>query len=144
MITAMHDHDAKMLEAHQAITNSYIGGPDLYARTEFTCGLCATFAASLHDRTGWNIYAEYERNGDIVHVWCINEDGKAVDINGTHISSWAKTPFSESTPFAIKPLLRSECNSISQNAVDDFRWANEIIDDYPELYGCSKLTSPRL
>lgn len=143
MITAMHDYDAKMLEAHQAITNSYNGGPDLYARTEFTCGLCATFAAALHDRTGWNISAEYESNGDIVHVWCVNEDGKAVDINGTHNSAWAKTPFSETTPHLIKPLSRSECNSTSHNAENDFEWANEIINSHSDLYGCGKSLEPK-
>ena len=134
-MAGLDEYEAKMLARHKATTGSSdIAGPDLHARTEFTCGLCATFAAALHDRTGWDIAAEFENSDDIAHVWCVNENGNAVDINGVHSKAWARTPFSGGKPGKIAPYPRSECNSTSPHAESDFQWANEILDAHPELY----------
>lgn len=141
-MTEFDAHEAQMLQKHRATTGSELDGPDLHARTEFTCGLCAVFAAALHDRMGWDIVAEYENEEDIAHVWCVNDSGKAVDINGVHPTSWARTPFSEAKPGRIAPYSRSDCDSSSPDTDNEFQWANEIIDAHLELYECDPFPKP--
>lgn len=142
----MDEHDVQMLARHKATTGSELDGPDLNARFEFTCGRCAVLAAAIHDRTGWEIFAEFgdETDFDVEHVWVVNDYGRAVDINGVHSSNWAKTPFSDKEPKRIAPFPRNECTSDFPSDRDDFAWANEILDTHPELYSLTMLPTLNL
>jgi hypothetical protein len=57
----------------------------------FMEGYCGYFALALHDLTGWEVVMELNgRDGN--HVWCRNDQGRAVDIRGVHRTGYAVFP----------------------------------------------------
>lgn len=138
----MDDYELKLFEQHKNITGYENIGPVYHARSEFTCGLCGVFAAALHDKTGWKIFAEYENEIliDIVHIWVVNESDQAVDINGTHRTNFAATPFTDlkQKNRYILPFARDQC--MNDNCHVEYQWATEIISEFSSLYGIENAT----
>lgn len=105
-------------------------GLDEFVRTEFTCGGCGYLALALHDLTGWPIRAF----GDD-HIWVINPQGRAVDINGVHPEDYALTQWDDGVaPGQAQDIdpetLRSELQDSGM-----LKWAREIIEHFPEHFG---------
>jgi hypothetical protein len=110
---------------------------DNYTVSEFTCGGCGAFATALHDRTGWRIMAEYEPGPEvwIAHVWVVNPDGRAVDIQGIHDDEWAPTCFSGDAPAGrVVAITRDEAADKDEGPGSHFEWACEILDAWPERF----------
>jgi hypothetical protein len=115
---------------------------DENAVVEFTTAGCGYLAVALHDITGWPLYAEYEihRPDDVTHIWVLNDEGLAVDINGVHGNRWARTKYSGVEPGPISPVGRAE----AIGSDDDFlAWARELITAFPEHFGLPTCT-PRV
>lgn len=116
--------------------DSQVAPVDEHAIVEFTTGACGYLAVALHDMTGWPVRAEYEHppwDSDIAHIWVVNDDGFAVDINGVHGTSWAKTRYSSSVPGPISSIGREEALG---KCDEDFQaWARELIADNPDHFG---------
>jgi len=71
---------------------------DDYTKTEFQTGGCYALAQLISIITGWTLFVEVEKNSNnlsIIHAFCVNDDGFAVDINGIHSEDYAKTDFSD-------------------------------------------------
>ncbi len=109
---------------------------DEHAIIEFTTGACGYLAVVLHDMTGWPLRVEFEHpphGADIAHIWVLNDDGLAVDINGVHATAWAKTKYSEDKPGQMQPIDREEALGLADE--DFLSWARELIADNPEHFG---------
>lgn len=111
---------------------------DAITITEFNCGACGDFAAVLHDLTGWPIKAEFHPKGDIEHVWVVNPDGRAVDVNGVHQDDLAVTPYSTPARERTAWISRNEASSESRFAVQNRQWAKALLDRYPEMFGLAE------
>lgn len=108
---------------------------DEFTISEFNCGACGDLAAVLHDMTGWPISAEFDRAGDIEHVWVTNPDGCAVDINGVHETGRAITPYSEAKAGRIDEISRQQASSENEHAQEFRSWASELVARYPDRFG---------
>ncbi|MDW9478973.1 hypothetical protein GOB57_09795 [Sinorhizobium meliloti] len=108
---------------------------DEFTITEFNCGACGDFAAALHDLTGWPIKAEFHPNGDIEHVWVVNPEGRAVDVNGIHQDDMPVTPYSAPVRARTAWLPRNEASSNSRFAEQNRKWAKALLNRYPEMFG---------
>jgi hypothetical protein len=109
---------------------------DEHAIVEFTTGGCGYLAVVLHDLTGWQLWAEYEKaphGGDIAHIWALNDDGFAVDINGVHEGRWAKTKYSDPEPGWIAMVDRAFV--LERHDAEYSEWAAEIVAENPEHFG---------
>lgn len=114
---------------------------DEYAISEFTCGYCCEFACALHDLTGWPIYAEFSdhTNEDLIHAWVQTPNGRAVDINGVHSGSWARTKFSGSAPMEIRHVSREDAEGKFAQAHEYREWAASIIGSDPKRFQLNEL-----
>jgi hypothetical protein len=112
---------------------------DDHAIVEFTTGACGYLAVALHDLTGWSIFAEYEHppyTEDIAHIWVVNEDGLAVDVNGVHSTAWAKTKYSGKKPGRIAAISRSEALGTPNQKDQEYSdWALELIQANESHFG---------
>ena len=109
---------------------------DDHAIVEFTTGACGYLAVVLHDLTGWPLRVEYEHppsEGDVAHIWVVNDDGKAVDINGVHSGSWAKTKYSGPIPGRISVISRA--GALGREDPGYMEWAKELIEVNPGHFG---------
>lgn len=111
-------------------------GIDNFVRAEFSAGYCAYLARALHEVTGWPVMAELDSRGlgHIEHVWVVNHQGKAVDINGVHPSDYARTKYSEPTPGKIIQVPNIE----RQAPEDDYGvldWARQLVELFPKHFG---------
>lgn len=107
-------------------------GIDEFVRTEFMTGGCYALAVALHDKTGWPIQANFDAYGDVNHVWVIRPDGAAVDINGVHDTSVAKTKYDlDGTP-PSGPEPYPADDPVDQ---DMLAWARQLIDGFPDHFG---------
>lgn len=108
---------------------------DEFTRTEFVCGACGDFAAVLHDLTGWPLRAGLDKQGDIEHVWVLNAEGRAVDVNGVHDTDLAATPYSVPSRDRTISISRSKVTSDDRWAKSNRHWASDLIKRYPEIFG---------
>lgn len=49
---------------------------------EYSYGKCMWLALALHDRYGWDIHAQLDKDGSIAHAYVKRPDGKEVDVCG--------------------------------------------------------------
>lgn len=108
---------------------------DDFTRTEFNCGACGDFASALHDLTGWSIMAEFSGVDDIEHIWVVNDEGRAVDVNGIHDDGVAITPYSIPNRNRVLPIERHEAVSDDDYSLRNRYWAHALIKRFPELFG---------
>jgi len=97
------------------------------AAAVFQGGDCGTFAYALHQRTGWQAMASEN------HVWLVNPDGKAVDINGVHETDMIRLPGDEG--LTVHPHRISERDVQDR---DNLAWANQIIANHPSRFGIAE------
>jgi hypothetical protein len=108
---------------------------DYHTRTEFTCGYCCSLAAVLHDLTGWPIRAHVDADDEVVHAWVVNEEGRAVDINGIHPGGIAATKYSAIGKAArVRPMDRNDLTSESSAAQEVEEWALELARSHPKHF----------
>jgi hypothetical protein len=108
---------------------------DEHAIVEFTTGACGYLAVVLHDLTGWQLWAEYEKephDGGIAHIWVLNDESRAVDINGVHEGHWAKTKYSDPKPGRIAMIDRA--SALERLDAEYSDWAAEIVAENPEHF----------
>lgn len=123
-------------------------GIDNLVRSEFSTGGCGYLALALTEKTGWPVVAETSEDGDIEHIWCVNANGMAVDINGVHPEAFAQSKFNdpEWRPNKIMPHdmvgKRGKVIPISCETLDGFcheqmtmDWAREIVELFPSHFG---------
>ena len=108
---------------------------DEFTVVEFNCGACGDLAAVLHDRTGWPIMAELDAEGDVEHIWVVDDDGRAIDINGIHPDGRAVTPYSSPGSGRIVPMSRAEASGAGRHCVENREWAMALVARYPENFG---------
>lgn len=101
---------------------------------EFTCGLCAELAVTLHLRHGWPLYAEWADDGGLYHAWVVNDAGRAVDINGVHDSAHARTFYDPDT--RVAPTTLDALDAMGLNA-EGLAWAEEILAARSDLVSTS-------
>lgn len=118
-------------------------GIDNFVRTEFTCGSCGYLALALHEVTGWPIMAVFESSSPyeeptIEHVWVVNPQGKAVDVNGVHPTGYAKTKYDGPSSGAndVRPL---DSDFVRKEMADEgaLAWARPLVKNFPEHFGIS-------
>lgn len=109
-------------------------GIDEFVVTEFTCGLCCELAIELRSRTGWPIYVELDERGEILHAWVVNPRGRAVDIQGIHPTSRARTPHNHDWVGPISEWSVDQLEAHGLDAEGEF-WAKEIVEQFPEHFG---------
>jgi hypothetical protein len=108
---------------------------DDFTISEFNCGACGDFAAVMHDITGWPMRAELDSSGDVEHVWVVDPDGRAIDINGHHSGSRAITPYSNAKSGRIVDIAREDASSDNRYGQENRLWARALIDRYPDRFG---------
>lgn len=121
-------------------------GIDDFVRTEFTCGRCAYLALVLNEIGLGRIWAEIDEYGDLGHVWIVNQQGRAVDINGVHPNRVAKTKYNDPRWLAkqgAEPTPRGEVQDITSKIdtlldgvdTDAMDWARQIVANHPKHFG---------
>lgn len=108
---------------------------DDFTITEFNCGACGDFAAVMHDLTGWPMRAELDSAGDVEHVWVVDPDGRAIDVNGHHVGSRAITPYSNAKPGRLIDIARNDATADNRHGHENRQWAKALIDRYPGRFG---------
>lgn len=108
-------------------------GIDPFVRTEFTCGGCYSLAYALHKKTGWKMRQEMEPDDpkQVRHVWVVNDQGKAVDINGVHPTGRAPTQWSPGRPGRIVNV-RPDPKETSRYYMP---WAKQVVKSHPGHFG---------
>jgi hypothetical protein len=107
---------------------------DEFTVTEFTTGACGYLAAALHRATGWPIVAEFDGPlaDDVAHIWVENECGFAVDINGIHKGSWARTKYSGIEPGRIEKIPLTMADGPDTGFVS---WAEHLVRHNQDYFG---------
>lgn len=79
------------MDIRKAITLIENASVDSWDLESFMEGNCGYFALALSEATDWEIVMEMNgRDGN--HVWCVNDQGRAVDIRGVHKTAYAAFP----------------------------------------------------
>lgn len=133
----MHPVDAQLIQDHGDVSDDYetwvaSNGVDNFVKTEFTCGNCFLLALALHYKTKWPIKAKMV-DGDVIHCYVINNDGKAVDIYGVRPTEQAPTRYDSNMdePFVVTDV-RPETPWPSNK---DYQWAEELVSNFPQHFG---------
>lgn len=109
-------------------------GIDSWTERSFLEGNCGFLAAALAEATGWEIVAEHA-GADGAHVWVVNDQGRAVDIQGVHPTSYAEFPGAP----------RKKDRNVEEVSLDSLldmcwnkpvlEWARAIVAHFPEHFG---------
>jgi hypothetical protein len=123
-------------------------GIDNFVRSTFSTGGCGYLAVAVNEKTGWPIHAEMSPDGDVDHIWCVNDAGLAVDINGVHPEAFAQSKFNDPEwgPNKIAPHLNprighrgeivklepQQAGGSDQELMD---WARDLVALFPKHFG---------
>jgi hypothetical protein len=93
-------------------------------------------AVVLHDKFGWQLFAEYRRaprETEIYHMWAVNNEGRAVDINGIHHTDRAEAKYSYGEVGRIEMIDRVTALGAADEEL--LGWARLLVGENPEHFG---------
>lgn len=130
--------DTSSVESNDVWTPSQ--GINDFVRGEFTTGGCFELAAVLHRRAGWPIYG-HVLQGELVHAWAVNPEGRAVDIHGVHAGAVAFCAYTQMQCTDTQGVERSHVgdpinltSSAFMQEADLTEWAEELLVHFPEHF----------
>jgi hypothetical protein len=133
-------------EVNTANVTMYMSGLiDGNAVLAFNQDASGYLAVVLHDQFGWRLFAEYRRapqETDIYHMWALNEDGRAVDINGVHLTDRAEAKYSYGDVGRIEMIDRATALGAADTRLLD--WARLLVEANPTHFGLAPTSAKEM
>lgn len=100
---------------------------------KYTCGWCMWLALALHDRYGWDLYAQVDRlagSEHIAHAFVKRPDGKEIDILGVQdrVDIYSSNERQVTRDEFIRLIGGKHSDTIEEECAPDKEEADMVID----------------